>query len=251
MLPLRHCFDIIIPVYNEIYISKLFKLFQRNIRNKFQVLLVYDSVEDRTLTSFNPNSYDFQIKCIKNHSTGPHEAIMTGIASCESEAIIFYPADDFLNTHLLDVMYEKYIEGNDVVVPSRFIKGGTMKNCPILKSLIVRLASTSLFYLSNISVRDATNGFRLFSYSFLKSVIIESNKGFTFSIELLVKATRLQLQIAELPSQWEERTYGKSRFQLSRWLFNYLTWYLYALATFWLRKAPLTVKMYTNKLNCK
>ena len=140
-------------------------------------------------------------------------------------------------------MYKKYIEGNDVVVPSRFMKGGAMKNCPLIKSILVRLASFSLFSLSSINVRDVSNGFRLFSLKYLNFIKIESKRGFTFSIELLVKANRLGLSIAEIPSYWEERKYGKSRFKISEWIFDYLKWYIYGLETFWLRKSANSVKL--------
>ena len=117
-----------------------------------------------------------------------------------------------------------------------------MKNCPLMKSILVRLGSFSLYCLSCIPVMDASNGFRLFSSSYLKSIQIESTKGFTYSIELLVKARRLRLPIAEIPARWEERSHGQSRFSISSWIFSYLRWYLYGLATFWLRRKPSSVK---------
>ena len=61
-------------------------------------------------------------------------------------------------------MYDKFLsEKADIVVASRFIKGGTMVGCPFLKAILVRTASTTLYLLSSIPVRDASNGFRLFS----------------------------------------------------------------------------------------
>ena len=77
--------------------------------------------------------------------------------------MIVYPADDFLNTKLIDKIYSKFKEGSDLVVCSRFIKGGSMKGCPLIKSLLVRTASFTLYWLSSIPVRDASNGFRMFS----------------------------------------------------------------------------------------
>ena len=239
--------DIIIPVFNEVHIAKLFDLLEKDVSSKFRVLLCYDDESDKTLTSYNEKSYNFRIFKIKNKYIGPQGAILSGFEECKSEAVIVYPADDLINTKILDLMYEKYLMGNDVVVPSRFIQGGAMRNCPLIKSILVRLASFSLFYLSSISVKDVSNGFRLFSLKYLNMVKIESTKGFTFSIELLVKANRLGLSIAEVPSCWEERKFGKSRFKTYQWVFNYLRWYLYALETFWLRKSPNTVKLKKSK----
>ena len=90
-----------------------------------------------------------------------------------------------LNFNIINKMYQAFIQGNDVVVASRFIKGGSMKGCPILKALLVRLASSTLYLFSSIPVKDASNGFRLFSSILLNTVKIESNFGFAYSLDLL------------------------------------------------------------------
>ena len=244
----RNGIDVVIPVFNETHISKLFTRLEKDVETKFRVLLCYDEDSDKTLTSFNQKSFSFPILKIKNKYSGPHGAIISGFEECHSEAVIVYPADDFINTKIFDQMYKKFLEGNDVVVPSRFVKGGAMKNCPFIKSILVRCASFSLFYLSSISVKDVSNGFRLFSLKYINLVKIESFRGFSFSIELLVKANRLGLSIAEIPSYWEERKYGKSRFKISEWIFDYIKWYLYGLETFWFRKPPNSVKLKNLKI---
>ena len=117
-----------------------------------------------------------------------------------------------------------------------------MKGCPLIKSILVRLASSTLYILSSIPVRDASNGFRLFSRHLLNIVHIESNVGFAYSLELLSKCNRLKLNIKEIPAQWEERIVGSSRFKIIKWLPEYLRWYFYGLGTTWLRKKPEDVK---------
>ena len=118
-----------------------------------------------------------------------------------------------------------------------------MNGCPLIKSILVRSASFTLFFLSSIPVRDASNGFRLFSKNLLNKVIIESRLGFAYSLELLVKCNRLGLKIDEIPAKWEERTEGKSNFKIFKWLGNYLKWYFYGLETFWLgKKHPINYR---------
>ena len=140
-------------------------------------------------------------------------------------------------------MYNQYINGCDIVVASRFIKGGSMKGCPPLKSLLVRTASKTLYLFSSIPVQDASNGFRLFSRRVIENIEIESNAGFTYSIELLVKCKRLGWKIGEIPASWEERIQGSSRFKVMNWAPNYIRWYFYGLSTLWLFRGPKTVKM--------
>ena len=135
-------------------------------------------------------------------------------------------------------MYNEFVKGSDIVVASRFIKGGSMTGCPIIKSILVKLASNSLYFLSSIPVKDASNGFRLFSRKLINKVKIESEKGFAYSLELLVKCNRLKYKISEIPAIWVERCEGSSRFKIFKWLPQYLKWYFYGLGTTWLKKGP-------------
>tara|TARA_B100000686_G_C16409303_1_gene771374 strand:+ start:8 stop:745 length:738 start_codon:yes stop_codon:yes gene_type:complete len=236
--------EIVVPVYNEgEKIIRLFRQFQSSIKTKFRVLVCYDS-EDDDIFQYEKNfgEFNFDIVLVKNDSVGPCAAIKKGLYFGNSDCVIVYPADDFINFNIIDKMYFKFTEDSNIVVASRFMKGGSMKGCPILKSILVRMASTSLYLLSSIPVRDASNGFRLFSRKLLNTVNIESTVGFAYSLELLSKCNRLKLKISEIPSQWEERSEGSSRFKIFKWLPEYLRWYFYGLATTWLKKGPQDVK---------
>ena len=236
--------EIVIPIYNEgKNILKLFELFETSVKTKFRILLCYDLDSDDIFSFKNEfERFKFDIVLVKNPSAGPCAAIKEGLYFGNSECVIVYPADDFLNINIIDKMYLAFKNGNDIVVASRFMKGGSMKGCPLLKSILVRLASNTLYLFSSIPVRDASNGFRLFSRRLLNTVYIESNVGFAYSLELLVKCKRLNLNIFEIPAQWEERSYGTSRFKILKWLPGYLQWYFYGLSTTWLRKGPENVK---------
>ena len=236
--------DIIIPIYNEgDKVLKLLSTFQDIVKTRIRVLLCYDHEDDNVFHYKDDLSkLNFNVVFVKNPSSGPCAAIKEGLFYGESECVIVYPADDFLNVKIIDKMYFAFKEKNDIVVASRFIKGGSMKGCPLIKSILVRVASTTLFILSSIPVKDASNGFRLFSRHLLNLVDIESKVGFAYSLELLAKCNRLKLKIHEIPAQWEERSEGSSRFKIFKWLPEYLKWYFYGLSTTWLKKGPQDVK---------
>ena len=233
--------EIVIPVFNEgEKILKLMDLFQKNIKTEFRVLFCYDLENDNLFNYKNElTKFDFEILFVKNPKRGPLSAIKEGFIYGNSDCVIVYPADDFINFNILDTMYKNFIEGSQIVVASRFMKGGSMKNCPLLKSILVRTASFTLYILSSIPVRDASNGFRLFSRKLLNEVEIESEVGFAYSLELLAKCNRLKYKITEVPAQWEERSEGKSRFKIFKWLPQYLKWYIYGIATTWLKTKKL------------
>jgi dolichol-phosphate mannosyltransferase len=239
--------DVIIPVYNEgENINHVLHEFQKNVHTKFRILICYDHEEDSTLKSFEPQNYDFNITKLKNNGIGAHGAVLTGMNYSNSDCVIVFPADDIINQNIIDIMYMQYTKGSDVVVASRFMKGGSMLGCPLLKSFLVRAVSKTLFLFSSIPVQDASNGFRLFSRRILNTVEIESHFGFSYSIELLVKCKRLGWNIGEVPARWEERTKGDSRFKVMKWAPYYIRWYFYGLNTSWLFRSPSTVKLKDN-----
>jgi len=233
--------DIIIPVFNEgKKLLKLMDIFQNNIKTKFKVLFCYDLDTDNILEYINDfKKYNFEIQLIKNPERGPCSAIKEGFKKGNSECVIVYPADDFINYNILDEMYNMFKNGNQIVSASRFMKGGSMKGCPIIKSIFVRTASFTLYHLSSIPIKDASNGFRLFSRKLLDEVKIESKVGFAYSLELLAKCNRLNYKISEIPAQWEERTEGSSRFRIFKWLPQYIKWYIYGLSTTWLKRKKI------------
>ncbi len=141
------------------------------------------------------------------------------------------PADDDYNAPKIDVMFKSFKDGNDIICASRFMTGGIAKDTPLVKAILVRVAAFTLYHFAGIPTHDASNGLRMFSRRVLTSIPIESTQGFTYSIELLVKAHRLGYRISEVPFKWFERTRGKSRFKVGKWLFAYLRWYLYAFQT--------------------
>ena len=225
--------EIIIPVYNEgKNIIKVFDHLQINIKNKFIILLCYDHEDDDLFLYLNElKKKNINFKLIKNKFFGPCGAVKTGFLFSDADIKIVYPVDDLINGNIIDKMVQNYNEGYDIVAPSRFMKGGSMKKCPLVKSILVRFASFTLYHLSSIPIEDASNGFRLFSKKILNKYEIESKLGFAYSLELLVKAHRDGFKITQIPSSWEERELGKSKFRILKWIKEYLKWYFYGLRT--------------------
>ena len=220
-------YDIIIPVFNEKKIIELFDYLFENVKYSNKIFICYDLDEDITIKLINQSKYKFKekIKFLKNPFNGPCEAIKRGLNESKSEAAIVYPADDFFNAKILDEMYLLSKKGYEIVCPSRFIKGGLIKNCPLIKFLIVKCVSITLYYFSSLKIKDPTNGFRLFSNNVLKNYKIESTLGFSYSLELLVKSHLDHRKIIEIPSIWIERLDKKSNFKILKWSKDYLKWF--------------------------
>ncbi len=239
--------DIVIPVYNEgrNIIATLSALSQ-NLATRSRVLICYDHDQDDTLPAVrdNPQAYaGLAVEFVRNAGRGAHSAVTTGFAASRAPFVLMHAADDDYNAAQLDRMVALAREGCDIVCASRFIPGGAMIGCPALKAALVRSANFTLHHLARLPSTDASNGFRLFSRRVIDKIAIESNQGFCYSIELLVKAHRLGWRIGEVPVQWFERRHGESRFRVLKWVPAYLRWYVYAFATTYLRRGPGTVPM--------
>jgi dolichol-phosphate mannosyltransferase len=226
--------DIIIPVFNEAdNIAPVLDSLKAHVKTPFRVQICYDLDNDTTLPVVRAYNTDnrFDLVCTKNKARGPHSAVTTGFENMKGEAALVFPADDIFNAPIIDEMFAKYKSGCEIVAASRFMKGGSMKGCPLLKSILVRTASFTLYWFAFIPIKDSSNGFRLFSKKILQAVTLESTLGFTYSIELLVKCHRLGLPIGEVPATWVEREKGKSNFKILKWLPHYLRWYFYGFKT--------------------
>ncbi len=239
--------DIVIPVYNEgANIIPTLTAIARTVQTPKRVLICYDREEDDTLPAIHDNRAalgDLDVEFVRNRGRGAQGAILTGFAAGKAPFALMLPADDDYNAGIIDAMVRLAETGCDVVCASRFMPGGSMVGCPWLKAVLVRAASFTLHHLARLPARDASNGFRLFSRRAVDRIAVESDRGFCYSIELLVKCHRLGWRIGEVPAQWIERRHGASRFQVVKWLPAYLHWYFYAFATTYFRRKPGTVRI--------
>lgn len=241
----RQSLDIVIPVYNEgANIVPTLRAIAREVKSSNRVLICYDREDDDTLPAIDSNRGEFNelaIVLLRNHGRGAHSAVLTGFATSDAPFVLVFPADDDYNAGILDSMAAEAASGCDIVCASRFMAGGAMVGCPWLKAFLVRAANFTLYHLARLPTHDASNGFRLFSRRTIDGIAIESDRGFCYSIELLVKCHRLGWRIGEVPARWFQREHGASRFQVIKWLPSYLRWYVYAFATTCLRRPAESV----------
>ena len=223
--------DIIIPVYNEDKrIVQLLRALEDEIICNFRVLICYDNDSDKTLKYVkNTNIINKEILLVKNPKQGPNSAIIEGINSSKSEILLIYMADDFEGVKLINNMIKLIEQGNELVIPSRFISGGNMLGDNKKKKMITIIGSYLIFYLAGIPFRDCTNAFKMFSVGLKDKIKLDSTTGFTFALELTTKSYFSNLKIVETPSIWIESKNRKSNFKVYKWLPYYIYWLMYAI----------------------
>ena len=230
--------DIIIPVYNEDEnIIRLLKALENEILCNFRILICYDSDNDKTLKLIKNNRViDKELLFIKNPKQGPNSAIIQGINASQAEIILVYMADDFENIKIINNMIKLIEQGNDLVIPSRFIPGGKMIGGKKIKKKITIIGSYLIYYVAGIPYKDCTNAFKMFSKNLKEKINLDSTMGFTFALELTAKAYFLKLKITEIPSIWIETKNRKSNFKIFKWLPYYIYWLIYSLVNSYMLK---------------
>ncbi|MBI4854896.1 MAG: glycosyltransferase [Acidobacteria bacterium] len=224
--------NIIVPVYNEANnFPGLWRELSSQIKTPFKAYVVYDFDEDstmpvvKTIISKGENRLELVKNTVKRGVVG---AILTGFSKVNEGPILVVMADLSDDLTIVDKMVDLYNQGFQLVVGSRYMKGGKLIGGPFFKQLLSRLAGVSLYYLRGIPTHDSTNAFKLYDSKMLKTMQIESKAGFELNLEITVKAFLSGYKIAEIPSTWRDRTEGESKFKLFSWLPQYLRWYFYA-----------------------
>lgn len=223
--------SIVIPAYceDEAIINVLNRI-ESEVSINFECLIVTDTDSDPTnlIVESYANLYPrFRIS-INNFGPGPARAIKWGISESTSDYIVVTMADGSDDPADISKLVKLLDRGVVIAAASRYMPGGQQVGAPLLKSFLSKFAGLSLYYFRRVGTRDATNSFKAYKKEFINLVGIESENGFELGLELIAKAKRLKLPVAEIPTIWIERDKGASNFKLLRWLPKYLRWYFYA-----------------------
>lgn len=223
---------LVVPVYNEAEnFPRFYESIVASVQTPWRLLVVYDREEDTTLPVARAiAAKDGRVELVLNTGRGVLGALKTGLARPSHGWVVVTMADGSDDHRQIDQMVALAREGAEVVAPSRYMRGGAQHGAPLVKSTLSRLAGLTLKLLGRLPTADPTNNYKLYSTDFLRSVSIESTGGFEVALELTVKAHLQGRRIVELPTVWQERTAGSSRFQLGKWLPRYLRWYVAAFA---------------------
>jgi len=195
-----------------------------------EVLVVYDSPDDSTArwVAEYAGRDPRVVPTLNTYGRGPARAIRYGFDHARANVVVVTMADGCDDPGQIEQLTRLVERGIVIAAASRYMRGGRQIGGPPLKSALSRLAGSSLYLLARVGTHDATNSFKAYSAEFVRGVGIESDAGFEVGIELVAKARRRRLPVAEVPTIWLERTYGASSFKLLKWIPKYLRWYAHA-----------------------
>lgn len=225
---------VLMPVRDEeAVVSGTLAALRRSVRAPHRVLCVYDRPGDTTVPAvllYRRRHPEHRVELLFNdYGPGVVNALKKGFAAVRTDFCLVVMGDLSDDLARVDQMLARAGEGFDIVCGSRYMPGGRHIGGPVFKRALSRLAGVSLHILTGIPTRDPTNSFKMYRTQLLRDVTLESDGGFELGMEVVAKAWIGGRPITEVPATWRDRTAGRSKFRLFRWLPKYLRWYLLAL----------------------
>lgn len=216
---------VIIPTYNEI----------ANIKNIVKEVLAYDWLNVLVVDDNSPDgTADAVQELIDKEFTdrlflykragklGLGTAYLEGFAWAlqkDYEAVLEMDADFSHNPKYLPAFRQAFENGADLVLGSRYVDGGGVKNWGLVRKFISRGGSLYARTILWLKIRDLTGGFKCFRREVLESLDFDSVKsnGYSFQIELTYRTLQKGFKVVEVPIIFEDRTLGASK--MSRKIF--------------------------------
>ncbi len=232
-----HKVVIILPTYNEKgNIERLIKILEDEVFPKIknhdpQILVADDSSPDGT-----EDVVKELMKKYKNLHLNTGEKLGLGAAylramqyaidKLDADILFQMDADLFHDPHKVPQFLEKIDSGYDMVVGTRYSKGGSIpKNWGIHRRLF-SIAGNTIVRLTFMRfwLHDWTGGFRALKKEvFLKEKEgLKDFAGYTFQVAFLHKAVADKFKITEVPFHAKDRDTGRSKIAPAEYIYNLL-----------------------------
>ena len=207
--------SIVVPTYNER--ERLADLVEAIVaaytaeRLDAELVIVDDNSPDGTGRIADELAQRHRIQVVhRSGKLGLGTAVIAGFEVAAAPIVGVIDADLSHPPHVLPRMTAVMQQtGADIVVASRYIPGGGVRNWPLSRRVMSRLACLAARGLT--PVRDAASGFFLIRRELARGVTISAG-GFKICLELLVRSR--PATVVEIPYVFEDRAAGESKMSL-------------------------------------
>ncbi|MBR5498362.1 MAG: glycosyltransferase [Clostridia bacterium] len=215
--------SVIIPSYNEegnlqILLPELNKILS-SLHIGFE-LLVIDALmsEDNSKQVCDINN----AKYIKQKEFGYADAFRTGIELSQFNCILVVDADNSQDISKIPEMYDKMLNGADVVIGSRYADGGTTDDPPT-SVFMSKLLNYTYRILLGFNEKDVSTDFRMYRKELLDGIVTEcSNFDVIEETLFYLKNQYKSLKIVEVPINYRQRSEGVSKRKLFVFICDYI-----------------------------
>ncbi len=182
-----------------------------------RVLIVDDKSEDGTgeaVTSLN-NKFPGLFILERENNFGYGRAILDGFAWALNNNFEFVVTMDADFSHDFKAIPQilEMLSSRDVVLGSRYVKGGQISNWSFSRKTLSRFANYYVRFLLGLSFYDITSGFVGYRKKAVQKLVEHRPKseGYAFLVESKYLLSRAGFLIGEHPIVYRERREGKSK----------------------------------------
>jgi dolichol-phosphate mannosyltransferase len=217
-LPVAASAAVVVPTYNEV--ENIARLVPELLAlpDHLQVIIVDDASPDGTgalADSFADQQPGRVLALHRPAKLGLGTAYLAGFTAAAERgagSIITMDADFSHNPRHISAMLAR-LAGADLVIGSRYVRGGGAIDSPFARRLLSRTANSFSRTLLGLKAHDTTAGFRVYRRDLLLTLPLDRifSSGYSFLIETLFLIERSGWRVAEVPIQFYDRTAGQSK----------------------------------------
>jgi dolichol-phosphate mannosyltransferase len=129
------------------------------------------------------------------------------------DVLVEMDADGSHQPEQLNSLLERIAGGADLVIGSRWVRGGSVVNWPRHRELLSRGGNLYTRVALGVPLRDATAGYRAFRATALEKIGMDDvqSQGYCFQVDLSWRAVKAGLRVDEVPITFVERELGASK----------------------------------------
>lgn len=206
---------LLIPTYNES--KNIYKLLDMLSCLNLDILVIDDNSPDKTseIVKKNPEFKSSIFIIERPRKMGLGSAYREGFEWGLNNNYNFIAQMDADFSHRVEDLNKMLSlkENYGLILGSRYIDGGKTDGWNYRRKILSKLANKSANYVTSSTVADMTSGFRVYSREALYRIKYHTTKtdGYSFQIEMLVRALDNDIKIKEVPIVFDDREDGKSK----------------------------------------
>lgn len=210
---------VVIPTYNELENLPIILDRLQQARPDVHVLVVDDGSPDGTGRLADEKAAADPERIHVMHRTakaGLGAAYLAGFAwglARHYEVVVEMDADGSHAPEQLYRLLDAIDGGADLVIGSRYVDGGAVRNWPVRRLVLSKTANTYARLLLGVGIHDITAGYRAYRRTVLEKIGLDAvdSKGYCFQVDLTWRAVNNGFTITEVPITFTERELGVSK----------------------------------------
>ncbi|OQX15349.1 MAG: hypothetical protein BWK76_13265 [Desulfobulbaceae bacterium A2] len=204
-----NCVDlsVVIAAYNEATvidanIGRVIRELDKRPNVRWELIVVNDGSQDQTGELINVwAKRDTRLRALHHRRNfGQGRALRTAFSVVKGDVIVTLDADLSYAPEYIFRLVESLVDSDtDIALASAYMKGGSVRNVPLSRAFMSRLANLYLAKLSHYDIATSTCVVRAYRRECIDLLVLTSD-GMELQLEILMKAYMLGFRVSEIPA---------------------------------------------------